>query len=159
MKPVNRKRVCKTWFSWDKGCLLYFFEGKGMLWSPVLGRTRYTPLCPQKTRISIHFFKILCFFGNFSKKYNILGPLTSIFGWTPIGVPLNTILHRFNMVVVRVLTRNTQKSPILGDFQDFRHFWSEMTTCWVTYQPLLRENIFWKPIRVQGPLKHCFTLV
>ena len=73
MKSVFRKRVCKTSFSWDKGCLIYFFEGKGILWSPVLGRTRYTPLCPPKTRILIHFFKILvCFWKLFQKNTTFL---------------------------------------------------------------------------------------
>ena len=85
----------------------------------------------------IVFFSIrIVRFYRFCKKlYRFLGILLTPSVWKPNGIPLNTILHRFNMFAVRGVTRKTQKSSKITQKLPqngfFVIFGSEMTTFWV----------------------------
>ena len=103
-----------------------------MLWSPVLGRTRYTPLCPQKTRISIHFLKILWYFWKIFEKIQHFGSPNKHFWVKTDRGPLE---HYFTSVQHDCRGRGDPKHPKITPKSPKNGFsvifWSEMTTFWV----------------------------
>ena len=87
------------------------------------------PVMSQKTPNFDSFFKdFVVFVDIFRKNYNIFGQPRDMVVRKPKIIPLYTVSHRFNMIVVRGVTRNTKKSPkndlFWVIFRIFVIFWS-----------------------------------
>ena len=94
-----------------KGCLLYFLKEKvyyGLLYSGVHGTPRYVP---QNPNFDSFFQDFGLFLEIFRKKYHIIGQPGDMVVRKSKIIPLYTVSHRFYMIVVRGVTRNTKKSP------------------------------------------------
>ena len=128
--------------------------------SCTLSYTVHPIMSPDNPKLDSFFQDFVVFVDIFRKNYNNFGQRRDMVVRKPKIIPLNTILHRFNMIVVSGVTRNTQKNtqnhPFWVIFRIFRHF------------QVLNDHILghlptpsgWKPIGVPlNTVSHRFNMV
>ena len=92
------------------------------------GFTALPVMSPKTPEFRSFFQDFVVFVEIFRKNYNVFRLHRDIVVRKPKIIPLNTIFHRFNIMVVRGVTRNTKKSPkndlFWVIFRIFVIFWS-----------------------------------
>ena len=132
--------------------VLFFWRKWYIMISSTRAYTVPSVMSPKNPKFDSFFQDFGFFLNNFRKKYHIFGQSRDMVVTKPKIIRLNTIWHRFKMIVVTGVTRNTQKSqnhPKM-DFPSFcgrkwPHFGSPNKYFWVKTD--------------RGTLKHCFPSI
>ena len=102
--------------------LLFFRTKRCFMVCCTRSYTVHPIMSPNNPNLDSFFQDFVSFVDILWKFYNNFGQRWDMVVRKPKIIPLNTILHRFNMIVVSGVTRNTQKTPKITYFGWFSWF-------------------------------------